>query len=304
MLPTLILPNLTSESVYQDLQYGALRVTECAMQIGEAVVGFKERRGANELDINYPLRPELGFFYDAPKFARYVFTSGVLIIHPALSRSQVKCDSIASVIYEAFLMTVPFEPQDISAGADKLRSGREGISEGSRFACVFDQTYGSLRLTSRLMEEDVLRKVLRMAVEIAQNSDFYDLNSESIQALQELADDSHQAPIRTEAAAAIKVGSQYGIIIKPGSYGVDIKKDNEDFLVEGVFFSPQHGELTYRGKHTGEKKRAEQETLRHGQTTVIVPVKAVLPLDGVSEIAYYNYETGEVHDHAPEIGEF
>lgn len=296
MLPTLILPNLTADNVYQDIKYGALRVIECGVQIGEAVIGFKERRGANELDIDYPLRSDLGFYYDSPKFARYVFTSGVLFDHPALSRSQVKCDSIARVIYEAFLMTVPFEPQDISAGGDRHRSSREGIEEGTRFACVYDLTYGSLRLTSKLMEESILRAVLKLAVEIGENSDLFDLNAEAVRALRDMAEDSQQEPKCLEATATITVDSQFGVIIKPGSYGVDIKKDNEEFLIEGVFFSPQHGELAYRGKHTSEKKKAEQENKFHGQATVIVPVKSIQPLDGVSEIACYNYETGEILD--------
>lgn len=304
MLPTLILPNLTSDNVFQDIQHGDLRVIECTMQIGEAVIGFKERRGSNELDIDYPLRSDLGFYYEAPKFARYVFSSGVLFDHPALSRAQVKCDSIARVIYEAFLMVVPFEPQDISAGADKHRSNREGISEGSRFACVYDQTYGSLRLTSRLVESEVLREVLRMAVEIAQTSDMFELNSESISALNELAEDSLQEPKRMESSVAITVDSQYGVIIKPGSYGVDLNKDNEEFWVDGVFFSPQFGELAYRGKHITEKKKAEQENWRHGATSITVPVKSIQVLDGVSLVAYYNYETGEILDSIPQEGEF
>lgn len=304
MLPTVILPNLTADNVYRDLQFGSLRVIECSMQICEAVVGFKERRGANELDIDYPLRSDLGFYFDAPKFARYVFTSGVMFNHPALSRSQVKCDSIGRVIYEAFLMTVPFEPQDISAGGDKHRSSREGIDEGARFACVYDQTYGSLRLTSRLMEENVLRAVLELAVEIANTSELFNLNAESVCALLEMAKESQQEPSFIEATAAITVESQFGVIVKPGSYGVDIKKDNEEFLVEGVFFSPLHGELAYRGKHTTEKKKAEQENRLHGQATVIVPVKSIQPLTGVSEIVYYNYETGEIVESVPETNEF
>lgn len=304
MLPTLILPNLTTGNVYQNIQYGALRVIECAMQIGETVVGFKERRGSNEIDIDYPLRSDLGFYYDAPKFARYMFTSGVLLDHPALLRPQVKCDSIARVIYEAFLMTVPFEPQDINAGDDKHRFSREGIKEGARFACVYDQTYGSLRLTSRLMEESILRGVLELAVEIGGTSDMFALNAESIGALQEMAVDSQIEPKRMETSAVIAVDDQYVKIIKPGSYGVDVKKDNEEFMVDAVFFSPQFGELAYRGKHITEKNKAEQENKFHGQAAVIVPISAVQPLEGESEIAYYNYETGEIIDSILEPGEF
>jgi DEAD/DEAH box helicase domain-containing protein len=304
MLPTLILPNLTVDNVYQDIQYGMLRIIECSMQIGEAVVGFKERRGANELDIDYPLRSDLGVYYDAPKFARYMFTSGVLFNHPALLRAQVKCDSIARVIFEAFLMTVPFEPQDINWGADKHRSNREGIEENARFACVYDQTYGSLRLTSRLMEENILRSVLELAVDIAETAEISDLNVESIRALQEMAEDSQREPKRIEATAAITGDSQYVPIIKPGSYGVDIKKDNEEFVVEGVFFNPQIGGLAYRGKYMTDKRKAEQENKFYGQTTNVVSINSVQPLVGESEIAYYNYETGEVFDYATEPGEF
>ena len=304
MLPTLILPNLTSDNVYQDLQFGRLRVIECAMQIGEAVVGFKERRGANEIDVDYPLRSDLGLYFDAPKFARYVFTSGVLFDHPSLTRSQVKADTISRVIYEAFLMTVPFEPQDINAGADKHRSSRDGIQEGSRFACVYDQTYGSLRLTSRLVDAETLRKVFQLAVDISETSEQFALNAESLSALRDLASDAVSEPRRMEGNATIAIDSKYGLIIRADSYGLDTKKDNEEFWIDGVFFSPQFGGLAYRGKHISEKRKAEQENWRHGATSVIVSVKTVEPLKGVSEMAYYDYETGEILSSIPEDGEF
>jgi DEAD/DEAH box helicase domain-containing protein len=304
MLPTLILPNLTHESVYQDLAFGNLRVIECAMQIGEAVIGFRERRGANELDVDYPLRSDLGFFFDVPKFARYVFTSGVLFDHPSLSKPQVKADAISRVIYEAFLMTVPFEPQDINGGADKHRSSRDGIKEGSRFACIYDQTYGSLRLTSRLVDAEILRKVLRLAIDVSESSELFGLNADSLIALKEIAEDSENDPQRSSTSAAIEVDSHYAVVIKSGSYGINTNKDNEEFWVEGIFFSPQIGELAYRGKNISEKKRAEQETWRSSETTVIVPAKYIRVLEGVSETSYYNYETGEIIDILPQEGEF
>lgn len=300
MLPTLILPNLTSGNVYQDLQFGRLRVIECGMQIGEAVIGFKERRGANQIDVDYPLRSDLGLYFDAPKFARYVFTSGVLFDHPSLSKAQVKADAISRVVYEAFLMTVPFEPQDINAGADKHRSSRDGIQEGGRFACVYDQTYGSLRLTSRLVDAETLRTVFRMAVDISETSEQFALNAESVSALRDLASDAENEPKRMEADAAITVDRKYAVIIKSGSYGVDTKKDNEEFWVEGVFFSPQFGELAYRGKHISQKLKAEQVNWQHSAVSVIVAVKVIEPLGGVSEMAYYDYETGEVLDSIPQ----
>ena len=143
-----------------------------------------------------------------------------------------------------------------------------------------------------------------MAVDISETSEQFALNDESLSALRDLASDAENEPKRMEAIAAITVDSKYAVVIKVGSYGVDTKKDNEEFWVDGVFFSPQFGELAYRGKHISQKKKAEQENWRHGATSVIVSVKAVEPLDGVSEIAYYDYETGEVLAAIPQEGEF
>lgn len=304
MLPKLILPNLTADNIFEDKKFGSLRVIECGMQIGEAVIGLKERRGPNQFDINYPLNAENGCYFDAPRFARYVFTSGVVFNHPALSLPQVKCDAVAEVIYEAFLMTVPFEPQDVSSGADKHRASREGIVEGSRFVCVYDQTYGSLRLTNHLIEAEILRNVLNTAVEIAQTSDMFTLNAESIDALQQLAADSLQEPLCMDVGGTCAFDHNISAIIKPGSYGVDIYKDNEEFWIDNVFYSPQLGELAYRGKHISEKKKAEESNFYHGPMVVTVPVKNIQPLDGISIIAYYNYDTGEILDSLPQKGEF
>ena len=299
MLPVIILPNLTQDNIYQDLRFGELRVIECAMQINEAVVGFREHRGANIMDVEYPLNSDLGLYFDLPKFSRYVFTSGVIFDHPSLSKPQVKVDAISRVIYEAFLMIVPFEPQDINAGSDKHRSSREGIEEGMRFACVYDQTYGSLRLTSKLVDAEVLRKVFRMAVDISEASETFELNADSLAALKDVARDAESEPKKVEITNSIMTNSKYVEIIKEGSYGLNTTKDNEEFLVEAIFFSPLFGELAYRGKHVIQKKKAESENRYHSATSVIVPAKSIQQLVGLSQLAYYDYETGEVLETIP-----
>src|SRR5690606_21756950 len=122
-------------------------VIECGMQIGEAIVGYKERRGGNEFQVQYPLERAYGIYHDAPRFSRYAFTSGVVITHPNLSNDYVRTSTLAEIIGEAFLMSLPFERQDINAGADKHRATRDAVHEGQRFICIYDQTYGSMRLT-------------------------------------------------------------------------------------------------------------------------------------------------------------
>lgn len=304
-LPTLILPNLVDENVFDCLRYGDLSVIECALQVGEAVIGYTERRGNTELAVTYPLDRATGVFHDAARFTRYAFTSGVVLTHPSLGRDGVKLSALAEVLEEAFLMSLPFERQDISAGADKHRATRGEVQEGSRFLCVYDQTYGSLRLTSHLMKTEILRSVLAQAKEIAFNDSNVGLSSEAIQALEEIVESVMREPDRP------KLGPSRGIedgefveVIMPGSRGVNVYRDNEEFEVERVFYSPQFGCLAYRGKHASEKARAERESWRHSQTTITVRMDHIMPLSGESKVGFYSLETGELMDAKPLAGEF
>jgi hypothetical protein len=43
---------------------------------------------------------------------------------------------------------------------------------------------------------------------------------------------------------------KYERIILPGSKGLNIKRNNEEFEVDAVFFNPSFGSLCYRGTHT------------------------------------------------------
>ena len=54
-LPALIFPNLSDGNVYSRQRYGELRLIECNLQLREAIIGFKERRGPNEFQQLYPL---------------------------------------------------------------------------------------------------------------------------------------------------------------------------------------------------------------------------------------------------------
>jgi DEAD/DEAH box helicase domain-containing protein len=305
VLPPLILPNLSGDNVFQAMRYGDLLVTECSLQIGEAVVGFKERRGNNEFYVQYPLDASLGMFFDMAKFARYVFTSGVVLTHPVLNEQDVKPGTIAAIVDEAFLMASAFERQDISAGADRHRATRDGVKEGDRFVCLYDQTYGSLRLTSRLVDPAVLRSVLSYALDIARNDPNFELNSRTLAALEQMVECSAEQPESIGPGGhTLSTGEQYVPIILPGSIGVNLQRDNEEFLIEGVFYSPQLGCLAYRGVHVSDQRRAAMESSRFSKTTIAVAVPHVQPLAGVSSTGFYDVETGEILDHVPVAGEF
>lgn len=304
-LPTLILPNLTGDNLYQACRYGDLMVFECAMQVGEVVVGFKERRGNNELNSSYPLDPSTGIFYDAPKFTRYAFTSGVVLTHPALNKEHVKASLIAQIIDESFLMSLPFERQDVSAAADKHRTARDGIEAGDRFVCVYDQTYGSLRLTSHMMNEATLRDVFTKARDIALNDINFNLPPETLAALIEMVDSVllPREDICGEGPSGFNDAS-YVAVISPGSIGINTYKDNEEFEVEAVFFSPLLGKVAYRGHHVSEKKKDQRVNKFHSANTVIVQADHIHPLDGESKMSYFSLETGELINQLPLPGEF
>lgn len=299
-LPTLILPNLTGNNLYQASKYGELLVIECAMQIAEAVVGFKERRGNNEFNVSYPLSAAHGLYQEAPRFVRYVFTSGVMLTHPALMKEQVKCACIAEIIGEAFLMSLPFERQDVSAGNDRHRASREGIEVDDRFICVYDQTYGSLRLTSHLMNTEVLREVFLRACDIAKNDPNYGLTGESLQALLDMGDCvSLNAEVVMVGGSNFVSDSRYVEVIMPGSIGLDMHKDNEEFEVNHVFFSPLLSAVAYRGYYSAEKKSAESANKFHSATVITVPALKIRPLEGESKIGYFSPDTAELFKELP-----
>ena len=69
----------------------------------------------------------------------------------------------------------------------------------------------------------------------------------------------------------------------PGSKGIDIINNNEEFEVESIFFHPAKG-LCYRGKHF---------SLKIAPNTPI-PIEQIKEVPDQSKIGFYNYETGDI----------
>lgn len=286
-LPTLVFPNLTEGNTHACRGHADLILMECNLQVREAVCGFRERRGPNEFACDYPTdAAETGVFFDLPRFTRNYFTTGTILTHPSLCQQGIDCQEIAAAIYEALLMVIPFDRSDIGATVDRFRVERGPIQEGVRFIAVYDQTYGSLRLSGRLMEEDTLRSVLAHASEITE--------------LEVGGDDggltAALGALRTAAAApavdclAGFIGSARGgdvpelvRVIVPGSAGLSLLHDNQAYEIEGVFFNPQQNGLYYRGRLPTDRA---QKTL--------LPIAKVNQVPGESHMGFYDYETGEV----------
>lgn len=182
-------------------------------------------------------------------FTRNYFTSGAILSHPILNKTTVKCNDIANILYEAFLMTVPFERRDIHFACDKFRIENNYIEKNRKFIAIYDQTYGSLRLSSRFLDKDILEKVLKLSLTLCQNKALK-VEEPTLSALMEIYNSylsGEEELILTNDSAILKSENSDEIrVIAKNSQGF-YTKDNEIFLVQGVFFSPNYKCLVYRG---------------------------------------------------------
>lgn len=296
MLPTLIFPNLSEGNILQFKKYGKLLIVECVLQIRESIIGYVETRGRNEEYIEYPLDRGKAFFYDLNRFTRNYFTTGIIINHPALNY-KIKTAVLAEIIYEAFFMVIPFERQDIFFGYDKHRADRNYFSKDSKFISIFDQTYGSLRLTSKFVDPLIMKKVFDHAIDIAENDSRYIEYKNDIKVLYEIkqALKNKEEDLFRFDEKAKKIDSNNQKVIMKDSIGLHIKNGNlEEFFVEDIFYSPSIG-LSYKGRHLSETTpRYITETFYAGKTTMIIPISELQEIPGESKIGYYNYETGDI----------
>jgi DEAD/DEAH box helicase domain-containing protein len=232
----------------------------------------------------------LNLYFEQSRFTRNYFTTGTILTHPILNELNVRCDIITNLLFEAFLMIVPFERRDLNFANDKHRIANSHVKEGDKFLAIYDQTYGSLRISGRLAEEPILKRVLEKCVDLSRSSELLDMNQETMKAIVEICTSVSEHPVELDfkQIAGIYQGIQDPVlIIMPGSKGLNVNKNNEEFLVEGVFFSPDIGGLAYRGRDIPEKPS-------HELVTTIIPISALKDIPGESKLGLYSYRTGEI----------
>ena len=294
MIPTLVFPNLSEGNIFAGRRFGELIAVESPLQIRESIVGYKERRGPNETSFSYPLDPTGSAYFDLPRFTRNFFTTGVTFTHPAMNRKNVRNELIAQMLFEAFLMVHPFERRDIHFAADRYRVERGPINEGAKFVAIYDQTYGSLRLSSRIIEEQTLRGIqekMNVVMKIRQEEGNLEKDSETAVAIGEILACLDEMPERFSVGkedTPAGIDSDAVRVILPGSKGLNIRNNNEEFFVEDVFYSPHCKGLAYRG-HNGNGAKA----INHDVKT-IVALSSLIEIPGESKMGLYNPESGEL----------
>jgi len=292
-LPTMIFPNLSQENVFQSFYQGDLICFESNLQVRESINGIRERRGPTEKPYSYPLPVSLGFYFDLPLFTRNYFTTGVVITHPALNKEGVDCRVIAKLFYEAFLLLIPFERQDINHSADKFRLKIKPIDEGNRFIAIFDQTYGSLRLTSRIMESNLFRNILMETRNLADKQELFEVNKPTLEAIDELIK-ATKTPARLLIFGVDEIlqsDTNSVRVIMPESKGLLITRNNEEFKIQRVFYSPSG--LRYEGTtpHMAISSNA----------TMLPPIEHVVEIPGESRVGLYNFQTGKIDEITTEV---
>ncbi|GAB4336174.1 MAG: hypothetical protein OHK0038_14360 [Flammeovirgaceae bacterium] len=318
-LPTLIFPNLTSGNIHFGKKFGNLKIVECNLLISENIVGVKEKRGNKELNIPYPFDFGNEGKFDLKKFTRNYFTSGVFFSHPILTTDKVQNEMIAQILYEVFLVVIPFEPQDIGFGKDKIRTDISELKTDDKFVCVYDQTYGSLRLTNRLTELETLQKVFDKAIDLVQDKEGEyilsldtAISKETINALcvMRLCLDSFAENLDLEEEQTITLtGTNHQEIILPyygagigtkdwtKSKGVSLARSNEEFFVANLIHTTENGEpkLYYRGYFASAVKFDAQGNLIMNNTNppTQVSAKSIQPF-GESATAVYDLELQDI----------
>lgn len=281
-LPEALFPRLTPEGVLQAQQRGRLIALEAQTMVRESINGLYEQRGGKETFYPYPLPRELGFSHDQPFFSHNYFTSGVLLTHPALQQEGVNLQALAGWLYEAFFVVLPVERQEIGFSADAFRHALSPyIHPGQPFLALYDQVYGSLRLSSRLLMPEVLPQVFLEACLLTADSALSEDLKTTRQALAEMTAETWLMPAQRLYLEHRQVVTPPGRerVLLPGSKGL-LMRTHEEFLVQRlVTFG---GNLCYEGVPASMAASAASS---------MPQVIDVAEIPGESQIGWYDPQT-------------
>lgn len=280
-----VFPRLSAGGVFAAAQQDKLVTLEADLLVRESIRGVLEQRGRTETLYPYPLSREMGFSQEQPYFSRNYFTTGVVVSHPALAGEGVNLEGLAAVVYEAFLLLVPFERQDIGYAADRLRVEREPFfQKGQPFISVYDQIYGSLRLSTRLLNPRLLGQVLVEAALLARRQEALAASAATMNALYAMAraafrDARQELAFGADSPQEVRDPARWERIVMPGSKGLMVRT-NEEFQVIRILNTPVG--LSYEGTPA---------SMQGSGASVMPLLSDVAEIPGESEVGWYDLET-------------
>ncbi|MGJ8454470.1 DEAD/DEAH box helicase [Pseudothermotoga sp. U03pept] len=279
-LPSVAFPNFSRP--IQVLKRGNMILAEVELQIKTIIQGFTEKRGPSEIRRTYPIKEDKITFHQS-SFTRFFFTTGVLIYHPSFCNAHIQ--ELAQLIHSAFHTCTGLEVNDTNFTTGKTRQPN-GVfpDKETRYVVIYDETYGSLRITSKLLEDDVIINVLEDAIKLCGKSLQDEREKgEVLKVLRSTIEDAKSPPqlvnVKIEEET-FKPSENCVKIIKPGSIGIRII-DNQEVKIKRVFYSTKG--LMY-----------EIEPLDSDRTPLKISAEYVQPLEGESITAYYDLENGNV----------
>lgn len=286
--PLKIFPNITENNVYSLKKYNDLKICESKITVKETIYGYKEKRGSSSEQVKYPIAT-----YNKSTFSNNIITTGVMFFHPVLNDKKLNSkdlDVISRLIYEAFLLVVPFEKKDIRCGSDKYLADKNLIQKDDKFICIFDQTYGSLKLTSKLVDEVVLKEVFTQALAIsyAKIEQFEEAITESIrEAIKVILKDlEHTSENITLSNDEIVIQQNEIKVIAERSVGVLAGYPDQEFFVFKHIRDWKDNVLMYIGSHNKDDLSDPRKCISRYH------IDKILPIEGLSNMALYNIEFG------------
>ena len=241
-------------------------LAETELQVSERVTGFIEQRGPTNKEYLYgPISP-----YYQRDLNRFFPTTGVCFCFNNYTISEKIC----LCIIEAFCIKFGIQERDLGNGLFFSNFNPIG-SQQCRGTCIFDSSYGSLRLTQSLA--DNIRKVLDEAIYIAKMRGEDEIFSELIN-LSSFVEGLK--PVNLTSTIE-KVIDNWVTIIKPGQKAIYIDQNaTQEVTVINCTYTPQG--LMYK--------------LQHQDTTADWYANAtnVQPLFGETILIQKNFLTGEI----------
>jgi DEAD/DEAH box helicase domain-containing protein len=170
MLQIMPYPNIDN-GLIEGKRFANTTLIECNLDVYENIFGYYEKKGgADEIPVQYPNQ-----YFSRKTYSRRIISTGVIIGQGPLSdiSSAEKVEAIAYIFFNVFLTNIPFEPQDLNycIGSFSALNNAGIFNAGDKYICIYDKTYGSLRLTSRLMIQEVLLGSINSALEWINTAD-------------------------------------------------------------------------------------------------------------------------------------